>query len=339
MGDRTYGRDGYTADTTSSDIQRRQVDETPPQVRVFINYRHDDTQGEAQLLYDRLASRFSSENVFMDVRSLQGMKWLEEIKSHRDPSPVFLALIGPHWISIMTARDQAAVVRPTEDYVRSEIQLALRPNSGIRVIPVLVGDDVPLTAEDLPVSLRPLAKIEVARIRQRYFEQDIELLASRLEEIAREQGTISRDPVTARVEESQPASIPASTRGVAPPDAAHCEEILYVMADEGTLVPFLGSRMTPGRASAVERPPALPDAVELAAILAERFGIKHTRLDLAEIAQYVYVTRGRPDLYRALRQILTAYEPGPVHRFLARFPRKLEELGLEKRYRKYSEVA
>ena len=54
-----------------------------PQVRVFINYRHDDTQGEAQLLYDRLASRFGSGNLFLDVRSLQpGMEWLKEIKSH-----------------------------------------------------------------------------------------------------------------------------------------------------------------------------------------------------------------------------------------------------------------
>ena len=47
----------------------------------------------------------------------------------------------------------------------------------------------------------------------------------------------------------------------------------------------------------------------------------------------MYVTKGRPDLYRTLRQILMAdCEPGPVHRFLARFPRTLEDLGLEKRY-------
>ena len=43
----------------------------PPRVSVFINYRHDDTQGEARLLYDRLASRFGSGNLFLDVRSLQ----------------------------------------------------------------------------------------------------------------------------------------------------------------------------------------------------------------------------------------------------------------------------
>jgi len=50
-----------TVGTTSSDAEQRQADVAAPQVRVFINYRHDDTQGEAQLLYDRLASRFGSE--------------------------------------------------------------------------------------------------------------------------------------------------------------------------------------------------------------------------------------------------------------------------------------
>ena len=335
MNDREDGRDGYTMDTTSSGIQQRQADVAPPQLRVFINYRPDDTAFQARLLYDRLASRFGSENLFLDVRNLQpGMNWLEEIKSRSDSCHVFLSLIGPHWISIARTRDQAATVQPAEDYVRSEIQLALRPNSGIQVIPVLVGDDVPFKTEDLPRSLRPLVQLEMSHIRERHFEQDIELLISRLEAITREQQAISRGSVTARAEESRPSPIPVSTRSIAPrPDAAHYEDVIRQIVDEGNLVPFLGSRMTPERASAAKGSPTLPDAEELAAVLAERFGIKQTRLDLPEIAQYVYVTRGRPDLYRALRQILTAdYEPGPVHRFLARFPRTLEELGLEKRY-------
>ena len=95
---------------------------------------------------------------------------------------------------------------------------------------------------------------------------------------------------------------------------------------------FLGSRLTggPGPPAVPEHCPAPRNSPQ---ILAERFGIKSTRLDLPEVAQYVYVTKGRPDLYRTLRQLLTAEcEPGPVHRFLARFPRMLEELGLEKRY-------
>jgi hypothetical protein len=45
------------------------------------------------------------------------------------------------------------------------------------------------------------------------------------------------------------------------------------------------------------------------------------------------MTKGRPDLYRALRQILTAdSQPGPVHDFLAHLPKILKKLQLEKRY-------
>jgi hypothetical protein len=103
------------------------------------------------------------------------------------------------------------------------------------------------------------------------------------------------------------------------------------MMDEGSLVPFLGPRMAAGRASAAEGTSSLPDAEALAAALAKRFGVAQTRL--AQIAQYVYVTIGWPDLYRMLSRLLTAdYEPGPVHRFLARFPGTLERLGHQKRY-------
>jgi hypothetical protein len=321
-------------DAASSDA-RQQGDVTRPQVRAFINYRHDDTRGEAQLLYDRLASRFGAEKLFLDVRSLQpGMKWLEEIKSHSDSCHIFLALIGPRWISIMRAREQAALDHPAEDYVRSEILRALKPNSGIRVIPVLVGDNMSLSTEELPRSVRALGKLEVAYIRGKSFEQDIGLLISRMEAIAREQPAISPAAVTAREEERHPGPIPADTRRIAPPpDATHCEDVLRQMVDEGNVVPFLGPRITAKRASAGEGPASLPHTEELAAALAKRFGIKQAGLDLPEIAQHVYVTRGWPDLYKALRQLLAAdCAPWRVHRFLAGFPQMLEDLGLEKRY-------
>jgi hypothetical protein len=100
-----------------------------------------------------------------------------------------------------------------------------------------------------------------------------------------------------------------------PPDADHYDMVAQQIIDESNLVVVLGSR-----------------SGELATKLAKRFGMKG-RSDLPEIAQYIHMTRGRADLYRAMRQILdTSWEPGPVHRFLARLPRTLEELGLEKRY-------
>lgn len=323
----------------------QRTDAAPPQLRVFINYRRDDTWGTAELLYDRLANSFGSENIFLDARNLQpGMDWLQEIKSHRDSCGVLLALIGPSWMSIMKmrqqqARERAAVGEPEEDYVRFELEYALKGNSGIHVIPVLLGDDVPFTPQGLPRSLQPITRIEVEQVRQKRFEADIAHLIDRLKTIARLK-TIIREqsthvpvstPQTPRVEEHTRHS--ASTTAVAPvPGTSHCATILQHLA-EGNLVPFLGSSLVVGHPGPPGGPPSLFDASELAADLAKRFDVKSARPELPEVAQYVYVTRGEPDLYQALRKILTTeYEPGPVHRFLASLPQKLEERGSENRY-------
>jgi hypothetical protein len=236
------------------------------------------------------------------------------------------------------AREQAPLAEPAEDYVRFELEYALRRNSGIHVIPVLLGDGVPFTAEGLARSLQPVTKIEVEQIRQKRFEADIDHLIDRLKTIARLKAAIAREQTAIPVSPQGPREADDTRRGastvtVAPaPKSAHCEVILQHIAD-GNLVPFLGSRLAVAHHGPPGGPPSPFDANELAADLAERFGVKSARLELPGVAQYVYVIRGRPDLYRTLRQILTTdTEPRPVHRFLARLPQKLDALGLENRY-------
>ena len=322
-----------TISSTESEVsQGSRVGVDPQPLQVFINYRHEDTWGEALLLFDRLANRFGAENVFLDTRSLQpGMKFLEEIKGHLPACGVLLALIGPRWMSSMRTREEAAVAEPAEDYVRFEIEYALKRNSGINVIPVLMGDAIPPpTEEKLPRSLQALTKIEAEQVRPKRFEEDVAHLISRLDAIAAGQPAQRPCPHPRR---PLPAP-PAPTQDIArPPDAAQLELVLRHMVDEGNLVPVLGSRLTAPSAAWREGCGSLPDAEELAADLARRFSVTSRHPSLPEVAQYVYVTWGRPDLYRTVRQILTAdCEPGPVHRFLAHFPRMLEERGLEKRY-------
>jgi SIR2-like domain/TIR domain len=315
------------------DPDQRGTDVAPQSLRVFINYRHEDTWGEALLLFDRLANHLGAENVFLDVRSLQpGMKWLKEIKDHLHARVVFLALIGPHWMASLKAREEASVAEPSQDYVRFEIEHALERNSGIDVIPVLVGDAIPPPSKGLPRSLEPLTKIEVEEVRPGRFEEDLAHLVGRIETIGIKQSRVIA-PVTNYpvIHKRQPV---VRKKSIAPaPDAAQIDVVLRHMVDEGSLVLFLGSRLMAGHAGWHEGCGSLPDAQELAADLARRFSMASAHPDLPEVAQYVYVTRGRPDLYRTLRQILTAdCEPGPVHRFLARFPGMLDRLGLEKRY-------
>jgi SIR2-like domain/TIR domain len=325
--------------------EEQRADAVTPGLRVFINYRRDDTWGMAELLYDRLADSFGAENIFLDTHNVQpGMDWLQEIKAHRDSCGVLLALIGPSWMSIMKrrqqrAREQAAVGEPAEDYVRFELEYALKNSSETHVIPVLLGDDVPFTAEGLPRSLHPVTRIEVEQVRQKRFEADVAHLIDRLKTIAklktiiRKKSTLVPTPVAQSPHVAEPTRNTRSITAVAPaPGASHCATILQRLA-EGNLVPFLGSSLIVGHPGPSGGPASLFDASELAADLAERFGVKPPRRDLPEVAQYVYVTRGEPDLYQALRKILTTeYEPGPVHRFLASLPRKLEERGSENRY-------
>jgi hypothetical protein len=315
-------------DATSDDLQQRQADEIARQARVFISYRKTDAWAEAQLLYEQLATRFGSENVFLDVRNLQpGMEWLKEIKSHRASCDALLALIGPRWVSILNDRDQEAVVQPTQDYVRFEIEYALKPDSGICVIPVLMGDDVPFAGQFLPKSLQSLTKIEYARVRQDRFEEDIADLISRLETIASNRP--ERPPGWDTEGEIPPDDDTADTAGVPPPDAGHFDDVLRQMVDEGNLAVFVGSRLTAGQVGPLQG----PGSTEIAATLARRFDLDPAGRDLPKVAQYVYVRQGSPDLYRELRNLLTSEcEPGPVHKFLARFPGTLGELGLDKRY-------
>lgn len=305
-------------------------------LRVFINYRHEDTSGEALLLYDRLANHFGADNVFLDLKHMQpGMKWLQEIKSSHASCGAMLVLIGSRWLSSMTRRAQARTAGSNEDFVIAEIEMALRKGPGIEVIPLLVGEVAVPTADRLPRSVRALADLEMGQVRHKEFEADVARLVERLEKIKpRPAGPGSEPP-----EADRPAH-PQARKAGPPPIVLddldqvrpHYDQLLRYLVDEGTVVVLLGSRVNAaGRGTQWEEGcGSLPDSGELAANLAKRFN--HQCMDLAEVAEYVAVTSGTSDLFRALKQLLAEEaEPNAVHRFLARFPGRLEALGLPRR--------
>ena len=77
---------------------------------------------------------------------------------------------------------------------------------------------------------------------------------------------------------------------------------------------------------------SLPDTAELARHLAGRFRVGSENDDLARVSQHVSLTEGRVDLYRTLRELLIKAdgEPSSVHRFAARLPGRLRDLGRER---------
>ena len=296
-------------------------------LKIFINYRREDAQGDAGRLYDRLKDRFGAEHVFLDVESIApGMEWLKEIKAHGARGGAFLALIGSDWLTSLTGRRAAtatARAAPVDDYVRRELEWALRDWPGV-VIPILI--DVPMPdAARLPRSIRTLTRQQAAQLRGASFDRDVADLVERLERIA-----AGPEPVPAGDDEPEPneAAEPLRERqlpaGVMTPDDEHYRQVLRYMVDLGTVVPILGSRVCG----------SLPDSNELARFIARKLDLPHLAEthDLAGIAQYVAVTIGDTDLHKTIRTAVGEQEPNPVHRFLARLPKRLEALGLEPRH-------
>lgn len=302
--------------------------------KVFISYRRDDAAADARLLHDRLAQRFGAENVFLDVVALEpGTRWLEEIKTQGHSAGACLALIGPRWLSILTDRAQSRFEEGGDDVVKLELELALSRGSGVEVIPVLVGGGLMPSGDALPRSLRALSETHAVDLRHTHWDQDVEALVGTLERIEqRSEAAPPPSPASApELAQASPASAappPLAPQAAPPaghlaPDERHYETVVQYMLDQGTVVPLLGSRVTG----------MLPDAEEIAADLARSFGITKEEHDLPRVAQQVYVSSGRPDLVRRLRQILSQEaSPSPVHCFLASFPRQAEELGSPPRY-------
>jgi hypothetical protein len=151
-----------------------------PPLKIFINYRHEDTQGIAWALCFKLEDRFGVENVFFDNGSLRpGTQWLEEIKLQCAGAAVFLSVVGQQW-----KKNLIAHMKPGEvDYVAKEIDLAFRAGPQTTVIPVLIDDTELPAVCDLPHALKALPTCQVERLRHSHLRSDIEHLIERLGEI------------------------------------------------------------------------------------------------------------------------------------------------------------
>jgi hypothetical protein len=287
-------------------------------LQVFISYRRSDAPSASRQLAEELKLRFGADEVFLDTRDVAaGAEWRRDALQRVQASDVVLAVIGPHWAVAADDRARRSVLNSAaEDVVRSEIETAFI--HGSMVIPVLVdGAEMP-ARETLPRPFRPLADIQAQVLRHASWERDLEALVETLSHLAAQPR-----PCELASEPPVPRSCPAGCT-----DAGR---IARYMA-EGAVVTVLGSG-----ANAVDREApwqrgagALPDTAELARHLADRFQIGETG-NLAQISQRVSLAEGRVDLCRTLRELLIKPEgePTSLHRFVARLPGRLRDLGRE----------
>jgi len=287
---------------------------------VFISYRRSDAPSASRQLAEALKLRFGAEEVFFDTRDVAaGTEWRSDAVRRVQEADVVLAVIGPHWGAVTEQRVQRSKLDPAaEDVVRLEVETAFA--HGRVVIPVLVDDAEMPTREALPRPFRPLAEVQAQMLRHASWDRDVEALAEALTHIA---------------ERFRPVRPPAAppARQARPTGRTDAERIVFHLG-RGSVVSALGSG-----ANAVDRDGpwrhgagSLPDAAELASHLAHSFSVGAGTDDLARVSQHVSLTEGKMDLYRILRELLVKAEcePSSVHRFAARLPGRLRDLGRER---------
>ena len=145
-----------------------QVSDPSERLRVFVNYRTEDTAHAAGRLGEELIEKFGADRVFIDVDSLKaGADFRVDIASAIARTAVMLVVIGRKWVS----RDGRRRLNDPEDVLRIEIEQALL--MGVRIVPVLVdGASMPSEVE-LPPGLQPLTRRNAMTLSARTFRRDV----------------------------------------------------------------------------------------------------------------------------------------------------------------------
>jgi hypothetical protein len=291
-------------------------------VDVFVSYRRDDVPDATDRLAEALKQRFGSDHVFLDIDSIEvGVEYAEVIAGWIGRCDVLLAVIGPDWVGAKAGREQPRIHDPN-DWVRLEIEAGLERR--IPLVPVLIHADMPAPAA-LPASLLPLLGRNAKLLSRGHWNLDVADLIAAIERIGRSRHAAPAPrPVSPETVE-RVARVPPTpqVRSGPPPPGLHYENVVRYLVDRGTLVPVLGPDVLHSGAGA--------DGV--ASELARRFDLDVDSRDLAKAVQYALATVPRRQLDAGLGEIFRAHsQPGPVHRFLARFPGELSRASLPPRY-------
>jgi hypothetical protein len=145
---------------------------------IFINYRRNDSEGEAGRLFDDLTMNFTQASVFMDVEAIEpGRDFRKAIDESVANCSILLAVIGQDWLNAKDAEGLRRLDDPN-DFVRIELASALRRD--IPVVPVLVKAAKMPRAEQLPDDLKELAYRNAMELTHARWKSDIQVLIKAL---------------------------------------------------------------------------------------------------------------------------------------------------------------
>jgi uncharacterized membrane protein YhaH (DUF805 family) len=115
----------------------------------------------------------------MDIDGIEpGVDFVKALDEQIAQCSAFIAVISPAWMDLKNSDGQRRLDQPN-DSVRIEIESALTRD--IRVIPVLVDGARMPTAEELPDSLKPLARRNAVMLSHHRFNPEVDELARALQ--------------------------------------------------------------------------------------------------------------------------------------------------------------
>lgn len=125
---------------------------------IFVCYRRGDSGAYAGRMYDLLAAHFGRSNVFMDLDGIApGEDFAGVIDNALQSCRAVIPVIGPKWLTATDENGRRRLDDP-KDFVRAEIAAALRRDTKVLVIPVLVGGAEMPSDNDLPEDIKSLAR-------------------------------------------------------------------------------------------------------------------------------------------------------------------------------------
>jgi TIR domain/FHA domain len=155
--------------------------ENPP--HIFICYRREDAAGHAGRLRDRLASVFGDSQVFLDIDQVKiGEDFVDRMTSVVESCRALLVVIGRRWLDCQDGHGQRRIDDP-DDYVRLEIEAALRKAPQIVIFPVLVQGAKMPREDDLPEELHALSRRNALVAPDERWRSEIDRLIERLESL------------------------------------------------------------------------------------------------------------------------------------------------------------
>jgi hypothetical protein len=171
---------------------------------LFINYRIADTGAAASALARALKREFDSGQIFIDYTGIEGgVAWRKRLEQVLDKTTVLFTLIGKDWLRLADPKLGIRRIDVSDDWVRLEIEHALR--RGKKVVPIFVDEPPDLDENELPISIRRIAALQRRPLRTTgAFQEDFTRLVTLLQgEGFRRQSHpwhISPDSINNRVE-------------------------------------------------------------------------------------------------------------------------------------------